>query len=91
MTVEGQLLEARPSAAICLALADAANNCINNYDARCTLTLRNGAQFTGRLDKDPDGFFTNAHMKNDYKGWITVDSLEIVAVEVYLRTQRGTS
>ena len=81
---EGQLLEARPSAAICLALADAANNCYNNYDARCTLTLRSGVQFTGRLEKDPGGFVTDAHMKNDRKGWVTVDSLEIVAVEVSL-------
>jgi len=86
--IEGQLLEARPSAAICLALSDAANNCFNNYDARCVLTLRNGTQFTGKLEKDPSGFMTNAHMKNDAGGWITVDSLEIVAVEVYIRGNR---
>jgi len=83
--VEGQVLEARPSAAICLALADAANNCYNNYEARCTLTLRSGKQFTGKLEKDPDGFMTNAHMKNGAGGWVTVDSLEIIAIETFIK------
>ena len=86
--VEGQVLEARPSAAICLALADVANNCYNKNDARCILTLRNGKQFTGKLEKDPDGFMTTAHMKNDAGGWVTVDSLEIVAVEVFIKGNR---
>jgi len=86
--IEGQVLEARPSAAICLALIDAANNCYNTYEARCVLTLRSGKQFTGKLEKKPSGFMTSAHMKNDAGGWVTVDSLEIVAVETFIEGNR---
>lgn len=83
MTVEGQLLEIRPNAAICLALHDAATNCFNDYDARVTLTLRSGAQFTGKLERDPSGFVTDARLQNDRNGWVMVDTVEIVAVEAF--------
>jgi hypothetical protein len=66
-----------------LSLADAANNCISEDRARAQLTLRSGAIFTGRLERDPH--WETAHLKQDGGGWTTVLVSEIAAVSVYWR------
>lgn len=64
-----------------IALADAATNC-NRDGATATLTLKNGAQFAGGLQKpDPHPEIQTVHVRKPDGGWVTILTREIVAVE----------
>lgn len=63
-----------------LALVDAATNA-RSRDAVAVVTLRNGREFRGRLEKPPAGTRT-AHLQTDGGGWATVLIGEVAAVSV---------
>ena len=68
---------------ISLALHDAATNCTRD-GATAHLTLRNGIVITGKLEKST--IRETAHMKTN-KGWITVLTEEIIAVEAAVESR----
>jgi len=68
-----------------LSLQDAKNNC-QRQGARARLTLRSGVQLVGRINTVDDD---HVHLKQrdvsrqTEQGWATVETDEIVAVEVF--------
>lgn len=64
-----------------LALADAASNCAR-YGATATLTLRSGVRITGELKRENSTYGITVRLRKPDGGWATVDTDEIVAVEV---------
>lgn len=60
-----------------LALADAKRNC-KRENARATLTLCSGVQYTGKLASFDE---TSAHLHLERGAWVTITMAELAAVE----------
>lgn len=88
--VEGQIHEIAyadlpiADSTMVLALADAAGNC-EKHGAVAVLYLRSGAELRGKIDRTHERAFPlqrTVHIKNEFGGWATIASNEIIAVEV---------
>lgn len=64
-----------------LALADAANNCVQ-HGAVAEITLKSGALLVGHLERQSGADLGTRHMKTPGGGWVTFRVDEIAAVGV---------